>query len=179
VIDNDEANSRVFLDVPLGMSAHVPAQVLNQLGWTVGCTGDDCGTPVVSSVSVKSGTDSIIRLIVTGFGGTGFCLDMGQTITVGFNSVTGSISNTTQVGGSSNMVNQPLLSFSNQGVLEVCTGAGTTPPAGGLKAYWKVNDGSGTTVVSEVNTPAQDGALSGSPSWSATGGVREFTLLLF
>jgi hypothetical protein len=166
-MDNDTANGTVFIDVPFTMNLHTPLQVVNQLGWTVGCTGTDCGTPVVSSVILSPGSDSILRVFVTGIGGTGFCNAATQQYTISFNSATGTITDSAKIGGT---INQPLLSFSNQAVNETCTGAGTTPPDTGLVIHYSFSDGAGTTVT-DLEGGDDPGSFSGSPSWVSPRGV--------
>lgn len=145
-----------LLDVTVGMSTAVPIQGTS--GFTVSCTGTNCGTPVVASAAKLAGTDSVVRLTVTGIGGTGNC-DVAQTWTVSYSP--GNFTDSANIGGS---LVQKTMPFSNQAVTEVCTGSGTTPPASGLHVHYIFDEGTGTTVEDQAGGD-DDGTFTGSPTW--------------
>lgn len=157
------------MDVTLAMSLDTPVlPSASMTGFTVGCTGSNCGTPVVASAIRKTGSDSIIRLTISGIGGTGNC-DPAQTWTVTYTSGSG---NVTSTAGNGSGVNQPLLSFSTQPVTETCSGSGTPPPAGPYIQY-EFEDGSGTNV-NDSTANNLDGTLTNSPVFGTghtSGGV--------
>lgn len=136
------------LDITCAMSDKTPVQVNGTGGWTVNCTGTGCGTPAVSSVSVPTGSSTIIRLVISGITG-GNCA-VGQTWTWSYNSATGSVSNTQELGGT---YNQPLHSASTQATTTICTGGGGGGPTG-QQVYYKfdgnANDSSGNGLTGTV-----------------------------
>jgi hypothetical protein len=133
-------------------------------GLTVGCTGTNCGTPVVATAIRQVGTDSNFRLTLSGIGGPGTC-DVAQTWT---NSATSSnITDGIWVGPISSAFStgfvQGLHNYSSQPVTEVCTGSGTTPPAG-LKLHYKVDENTGTNLNDETANNL-DGTKAGTSQW--------------
>jgi hypothetical protein len=146
-----------FLDVTLGMNANVPELPASGItGFSVSCTGTNCGTPVIASANRLAGSDSIIRLTLSGIGGTGNC-DVAQTWTVSY--TPGNMTDSANIGGT---LVQKGFAFSTQPVTEVCSGSGTTPP-GGLLVHYLFDEGTGISVNDEANT--NDGTLTNVPTW--------------
>jgi hypothetical protein len=149
------------MDVQLGMSVNTPLLPSSGItGFTVSCSGSGCGAPVVADAALKAGTDSVVRLTISGI--TGNACAVGQTWTVSYSG--GNVTDSANIGGTY----QPLLAFSGQSVTDVCTGSGTTPPSGGLEIHYKFDDGSSgatpTTAADEVDT--DDGTLTGGATWT-------------
>jgi hypothetical protein len=138
-------------------------------GFTVSCTGSNCGTPVVASAARKAGADSIVRLTISGIGGTGNCA-VGQTWTWSYSpgNVTDSSSVAAGAGGIGSAP-QPLLAASSQPVTSVCSGSGTTPPSTGLVAHYLFDEGSGTSL-NDQTAGNHDGTIT-LPSWVSGGGL--------
>lgn len=160
-----------LLDVTLLMNLNTPVLPSSAItGFTVSCTGSDCGTPVVASASRHPTSDGVIRLTISGIGGSGVCA-VGQTWTVSYSG--GNVTDSALIG---NTLNQSMFAFSNQGVTEVCTGSGTTPPSGGLDQYLKFDEGTGTNVADEAGGD-NPGTLTGGPGWATgkTGSAVSFT----
>jgi hypothetical protein len=145
------------VEVVVGMNLNTPV-VPTSSGWSVGCTGTGCGSPVVSTVTLKSGTSATIQLVITGITGTN--CDAGQTWTVSYSSATGTTTNFTWV-----VNRQALTSATNFAVTNNCTGGGPPPPAG-LHIYYKLDDGTGTNANDETANNL-DGTLTNSPAWVA------------
>jgi hypothetical protein len=152
------------MDVTLGMNVASFSPVLPSSGqttWTVACSGSNCGTPVVSSAVRLSGTDSVVRLTITGIGGGGNCA-VGQTWTVTY--AVGTVTDSARIGGKTTFV-QPMAAFATQGVTEVCTGSGTTPPAGPYIKY-ALDENTGTTAT-DTGSAGLNGTLAGGPTWAS------------
>jgi hypothetical protein len=115
----------------------------------------------------------VIRLAISGI--TGDACAVGQTWTVTY--APGTVTDSALIGNQSTYV-QPMSAFTTQGVTEVCTGSGTTPPSGGLTVSYTFADGSGTSVTDQSGT-GNHGTLTGSqlPAWVAAGGIT-FTSLV-
>jgi hypothetical protein len=164
------------MDVQLGMSLHTPAQITDATGWSVACSGHaSCpGSPTVSSAVLKPGTDSVIRLTISGISGD--ACSTSQTWTVSYNRSTGNVTDSAKIGTT---LNQPLSSFTTQGVTEVCSGSPTTPPSSGLHIKYLLDDGtSGTTPTTADDAQNNsDGTLTNGPSWTTgkTGNGVAFT----
>jgi hypothetical protein len=162
----------VFVDVTLGMSINTPVIVPSTTGWSVNCTGSNCGTPVVAAAAKLISSDSIVRLTLTGLGGAGVC-EVGQTWTVSYNGSTGSATDSSLIG---NAENQKLFTFTTQTTTNNCGGGGTPPPSGGLEVSLQFEDGSGTNA-NDSTANNRDGTLTGGtlPTWgegkNATGGI--------
>jgi hypothetical protein len=151
------------MDVTLGMSVNTPLLPASGItGFTVGCTGVGCGTPVVASAARKSGADSVVRLTISGI--VGDACDASQTWTVTY-SGTGNLTDSQLLG---NTANQGVSAFAAQPVTETCSGSSTPPPAG-LHIHYKLDDGSGTNANDETANPLNlDGTLTNGPTWTAT-----------
>lgn len=111
-------------------------------GWSVACSGGaNCGTPVVAAASLLTGTSNVVRLVLTGLGGTGVS-EVGQTWTVTYNDVTGA---TVDADG------QELSSFTTQ---PVTNNSGVAPPAdpGTPFVNLQLND----AITGTTPTTAQD-----------------------
>jgi hypothetical protein len=143
------------LDVTLGMSRYVPVQVTTT-GWSVRVGGVSRS---VTSASLLSGTDSVVRIVFSGAVCAG-----GETWDVSY-AQTGATTDSALIGNSSN---QELLAFTNQSVTNNC---GSAPPSdpGTKYIYYKFEDGTGTNANDETANNL-DGTLTNSPSFSATGG---------
>jgi hypothetical protein len=140
-----------LMDVTLGMSTNVPVLPASGItGFSVSCTGTGCGTPTVASANKLAGTDSKIRLTISGI--TGDACDAAQTWTVSYSSSTGNMTDSANIGTSSDSLVQPISTFSTQPVTEVCTGSGTTPPATNLLIHYLLDESSGTNANDEVGT---------------------------
>lgn len=113
--------------------AFPPIQVPNATGWSLSCSGAGCGTAAVGSVTRKSGSDSIVSINVTGLPG-GNC-SIGDTYTVTYNSATGGMTDSINIGY---RLNQKLSSITSFAVTNACGGAPPTPPAGFI-AYYPLN----------------------------------------
>jgi hypothetical protein len=149
------------MDVTLGMNLNTPLLPATGItGFTVACSGSDCGTPVVASATRKTGTDSVVRLTLSGIGDDGNC-DAAQIWTVTY--APGNVTDSALLGGSAT---QPLFGFTNQAVTETCSGSGTPPPAG-VHIHYKLDDGSGTNANDETANNL-DGTLTNSATWTAT-----------
>lgn len=88
-------------------------------GWTFGCTGTGCGTPVINSVSIPVGTSAIIRFDISGI--TGNACAAGQTWTISYSSATGATTDSALIG---NAANQELLTFTSFSVTNNCSVGG-------------------------------------------------------
>ena len=112
-----------LMDVTLAMNVPGANPVLpatGQTGWTVACSGSNCGTPVVASAARVTGSDSVVRLTLSGLGGGGVC-EAGQTWTVTHTGT--AVTDSTLVG---NVYNQPMSAFTTQPVANLCGGASPT-----------------------------------------------------
>ncbi len=159
-----------IMDVTFGMSTHVPLlPSTGMTGFSVNCTGTGCGTPVIDSAVRLSGSDSVVRLRISGI--TGDACDPGQTWTVSY--TPGNVTDSALIG---NTINQPLLAFTNQAVTETCSGTPTPPPTADLTVDYLTDENTGTNVESQVNSPAKDGTLTGSPLPTWTTGRDGFAL---
>lgn len=149
----------VTMDVTLAMNLNVPLLPSSGItGFTVGCTGSNCGTPVVSNASRLTGSDSIVRLSLTGIGGTGVCI-AGQTWTV-----------TYTPGNVTDSVGQALASFTAQAVTNAC-GTAPPPPPSGPSISYLLNENTGTIAADSepVTGGDQPGMLTLGPTWEAPG----------
>ncbi len=152
--------NEAFLDVTLGMNLNLPVQP-TAAGWSVGCSGGvNCGTPVVSVGTKLTGTDNVVRLTLTGLGGTGVC-EIGQTWTVSYNAATGATTDSALIGGT---LNQELSTFTTQAVVNKCAAAPPAEPGTPLVIY-ELDESSGTTADNTGSSgAADDGTLTGSPT---------------
>lgn len=107
-----------LLDVTYNPS-YGPVQVGGAAGHSVGCTVS-CGTLTVSNASLFSSANSIVRYTVSGFSG-GNCVNT-QTITKSFNSSTGVLTDSINIGGTRN---QPVHSYGPFSVTNQCSGGGS------------------------------------------------------
>lgn len=155
------------IDITLGMNLHTPPQFPSSTtGWSVSCVGTGCGTPVVSSVSLLSGSSTIVRLTIGGITG-GVCA-VGQTWTWTFNSATGSVTDSANIGDVG--LNQPMFTHSTQAITNSCSGS--TPagePPAGYHIFYRLDDGtSGATPTSANDESANnlDGTLQGGATWT-------------
>lgn len=158
-----------FLDVTLGMSANVPVLPSSGItGFTVGCTGTGCGTPTVASANKLTGTDSQVRLDISGI--TGDACAAGQTWTVSY--TPGNMTDSALLG---NSLNQSAFGFTTQAVTNVCTGSIPTDPST-PHIYYKLDEGTGTSANDE-SANNLDGTLTNSPTWTTGkyGGAVKFT----
>jgi hypothetical protein len=123
---------------------------------------------VVSSAARKSGTDSVIRLTISGI--TGDACDVAQTWTVTYTpgNVTDSIAIPTGSG-------QTLSAFTTQPVTATCSGSGTPAP-GTPYIQYEFEDGTGTNANDETANNL-DGTLTNSPAFGTghTGDGVELT----
>lgn len=160
------AINEAFLDVTIGQNvANLSPVIPTSTGWSAGCTGSDCGTPIVNNAALLTGTSNVVRLTITGIGGSGVCIG-GQTWTVSYNDATGSTTDSALRGGS---VNQELMTFTTQAVTNSCGAAPPPPPAGATISY-NLNENTGTSAAdSEVGDGAQNGTLTNTPAWIAPG----------
>ena len=133
------------ITVTLPMSVAVPVQNLSTTGVSFSCTANVCpGSPVVSSISRVTGTDSQVEIVLSGITSNA-CLSHADPVTVSYNSSTGSWTGNDNVGvypGS----HQKILSFVGVSVANDCTGSGPASPSASYINY-AMNDGSGTTVT--------------------------------
>jgi parallel beta-helix repeat protein len=148
------------MDVSFLMNLNVPVTNITAANFTVGCTGSNCGTPVVSSASLKAATDSVVRLTITGIGGTGNCA-VGQTWTVTY--TPGTLTDSAGLGITLPLY-QKATAFTTQGVTEVCTGSGGTPPAGDDISY-EMDEGTGTNLE-DGSGGDDDGTLTNGPEFN-------------
>lgn len=117
----------------------------------VGCTG----TPVASAANVKSGSDNIIQLTVSGITANGTC-----TVSLGSTNLTDSLF----VGGPNGSA-QGLNSVSGLSVSGTCQN--TAGGGGGVTASWShfpLNEGSGT-VANDDTGLAHHGTVSSGVTW--------------
>jgi hypothetical protein len=159
------------MDVTLEMNRNTPVIPSSGItGFTVACSGSNCGTPVVASAARKTGADGVVRLTISGIGGTGNC-DAAQTWTVSY--TPGNVTDSILVG---NTLTQSLHAFTTQPVADPCSGSATPPPATGLHVDLPLDENTGTSAVDlEGNA---NGTLTGStlPSWvtGKTGSALSF-----
>jgi hypothetical protein len=103
-------------------------------GLTPGCSGHaSCGTPIVSSVNLKAGSDVTVQILQTGIGGGGNCA-LTQTWVLSGASVNFGAGYVGPPGSAVQGVND----FTNFDVTEICTGSGGVGP-GGEYAYYTFN----------------------------------------
>jgi hypothetical protein len=117
----------------------LPLQLTGTTGFSVGCTGTGCGTPVVGTATVV-GTGNSISLTITGI--TGSNCAVGQTWTVTYNGT--HVKDSINVGGH---LNQPMHAVTSYGVTNSCTGSPPAPP-GGMVIRYEADENTGTTLVS-------------------------------
>ena len=134
--------------------------------WTPACSGTDCGTPVVSGTPAVTG-GGLVRLTLSGIGGTGACLNT-QTWTI---SASGNTNTDSALIG--NQWNQPLHTATNFPVdSSACDGSGgPTPPAGEAAHY----EFEGNTNDSSGNANHAIGSANISYAASKTGQGVQFT----
>jgi hypothetical protein len=152
------------MDITLSMNLNAPIlPAAGITGFTVACSGHaSCpGSPTVSSASRKSGTDSVIRLTISGI--TADTCDSAQTWTWSY--TPGTLTDTAFPSGATS--NQSMFAASTQAVTAVCAGSGTPPPAGPFIIY-EFEDGAGTNANDTSAGGASDGTLSGA-TFTATG----------
>lgn len=146
------------ITVTLPMSTAVPVQNLTTAGVSFSCTSNVCpGSPVVSSVSRVTGTDSQVEITLSGITSDA-CLSHADPVTVSYASASGSWTGNDNVGtypGS----HQKILSFTSVPVTNNCTGSG--PPSGSSSHInYPMDNGSGTTV-SDISGNGLHGTTSG------------------
>lgn len=124
---------------------------------TIGCTGTDCGTPVVSTVSVKSGSTGVISTTLTGIGGTGLCI-AGQAWTQTLGSST-NLTDGRVIGG----VAQAIAAYTSASVTNACVGGGVAAPTA-THSHFPLNEGSGT-VANDDTGNANHGTVSAGVTW--------------
>lgn len=153
------------ITVTLPMSSAVPVQNLSTTGVSFSCTSNVCpGSPVVSSVSRVTATDSQVEIVLSGITSNA-CLAHADAITVSYSSSTGSWTGNDNIGPSPGS-HQKILSFTNVAVTNNCTGSGPTGPSASYISY-TMNDGAGTTVT-DSGGGGLHGTLVNGASW-ATG----------
>lgn len=132
------------ITVTLPMSTAVPVQNLSTTGVSFSCTANVCpGSPVVSSISRVTGTDSQIEIVLSGITSNA-CLAHADAVTVSYNSSTGAWTGNDNIGpypGS----HQKIFSFTSLSVTNQCTGSGPPSSTPSTISYTMEN-GSGTTV---------------------------------
>ena len=153
-----------YIDITVPMTSRTPLHFTSgTTGWSVGCSGTGCGTTTVAAVSILSNSPVIVRLQVSGFVG-GVC-QVGQTITWGFNSTTGTVEDAAGIAGT---LNQKMFTYSSQAVTNQC-GAATSAYPAGYYLYYNLNDGSSGTTPTAANDDsgnAEHGTLSGGATWT-------------
>lgn len=96
-------------------------------GWSVSCTGAQCGTPTVSSVTVLPGRGNVLRLTIAGISGTS-CMPE-QVWTFNFSPGNGgAVKDSVNIGS---RLNQPMHSVSNAPATNDCGKSLPTPEAPG------------------------------------------------
>ncbi len=145
------------MDVTLAMNLNVPLLPASGItGFTVGCSGGvNCGTPVVDTGTRLTGSDSIVRLTITGFGGAGVC-EVGQTITVAYTP-----------GNVTDSVGQALASFTSQAVSNACGPAAPAEP-GTPHIKYNLDQNTGTQAT-DSTANLLHGTLTNGPTWEAPG----------
>ncbi len=150
------------MDVTLGMNLNTPLLPASGItGFTVACSGSNCGTPVVASAARKVGTDSVVRLTISGIGDDGNC-DAAQTWTVSYSP--GTLTDSTLVGGS---LNQKMFAFTTQPVTATCSGSGTPAP-GTPYIQYEIEDATGTNI-NDSSANNLDGTVTGGGSIAGAG----------
>ncbi len=145
------------MDITLGMNLNTPVLPASGMtGFTVSCSGTGCGTPVVASAARKSGTDSVIRLTISGI--TGDACAVGQTWTWSY--TPGNVTDSSLIGATAT---QALFTASTQGVTEVCSGSGTPAPAG-LHIHYEFEDASIGVCCDDSTANELDGTPTNSPT---------------
>lgn len=126
-------------------------------GFTAACVGCS-GSPTISSVSVPAGSSNLVHLVVSGITVAGTC-----TISLGPTNMTDSLF----VGGTLAGTAQGPNSASAQTVTGTCANSGNAPPPSGVTAYYKLNEGSGSSANDEtVNN--NDGTVSSGITWETS-----------
>lgn len=102
---------------------HPPTQLLSGIsGWAASCSGTGCTPTSVSSVGVVTGSDTLVRLTLSGI--TGDACQVGQTWTVTFS---GTVTDSINIGS---VLSQPLHAFGPLSLTNDCSGS-----AGGAQSY--------------------------------------------
>jgi hypothetical protein len=155
------------MDVSLAMSLNTPIlPASGQTGWTVACSGSNCGTPVVLNATRLTGADSVVRLALTGIGGGSGVCAVGQTWTVSYNAGTGNVTDSALLGGVTT-ANQPMTAFTTQAVTNACGVASPDPPAGPHISY-NLDQNTGTQAT-DSTANLLHGTLTNTPTWEAPG----------
>lgn len=145
------------------MSTATPIQNLSTTGVTVACTGSACpGSPSVSAVARRSGTDSQVDITVNGIASNA-CAAANQTWTVSYNAATGSWTGNDNIGVYPGL-HQKVFSFTNLAVTNQCTGSGPSGYPGTPYIKYLMDDASGTTVTDSSGN-AKHGTLANGAGW--------------
>lgn len=155
------------VSVTLGMALNTPVVASSgATGWSISCTVS-CGTLSISGVSLKSGTNSILDITVSGWTG-GQCA-AGQTITVSFDPSTGAVRDSATIANT----HQRLNSVTSFAVTNNCTGSPPAGPPGGSHVYYPLegnaNDSSGGGRTGTATGGSFAGSLYGQGYQCSTG----------
>lgn len=136
--------NKMTLNFPF--STAVPVQNLSTAGVTFTCTANVCpGSPVVSSVSKVTGTDSNVDVAFSGITSDA-CLVHADAVTISYASGSGTWTGNDNIGPYPGL-HQQILSFANLSVTNNCTGSGPAGYPGGalqiLALDGNANDSSG------------------------------------
>lgn len=144
------ASGVIEVTVNLAYPSLLPSSAIT--GFSVTCIGCS-GTPVVASAGVKSGTNNIVQLTLSGISSSGSC-----SLTLSTNNMTDSL----LIGGRG-MLAQGIQTASLS-VTGTCQNLGGSGPPSTPIAYYKLNDGSGTTANDETANN-NDGTVSSGITW--------------
>lgn len=138
----DASITTTTVSVTFGMSLNTPIIPTSGItGWTIDCSAS-CGTLQIDSVSLKSGTSSVLDITVSGWSG-GQCA-VGKTITVSFDPTVGAVRDSASIGDT----HQRLNALTTFPVTNNCTGVPPPEPPSGSFVYYKLdgntNDASGS-----------------------------------
>lgn len=152
---NSASINNNLIDLTCNMAGNGPIQPLSgATGWSIGCTGTNCGTPVINTVALAPGTSTQLRFTLTGIGGGSNACAAGQTWTLTYNAATGNVRDSAKIGWFASTGSQHLHSFGPLTITNICTGGGSTPPPAGLHVYHKLdgnaNDSSGNGLTGTV-----------------------------
>lgn len=165
------------------MNTAVPIQIPSTNGITVNCTGSACpGSVGIGSASRVPGSDSKSAIVVTGITGDA-CVSANQTWTISYNAASGAWTTFQDIGPYPG-THQPLFSFTNLAVTNLCDGSGPPPAIGTPYIRYAMDDGSGTTVTDSSGNSLH-GTLVNGAGWTVgktgsgvniTGGSQQMTI---
>lgn len=133
--------TNTIISVTFGMSLNTPViPTSGATGWSIACS-PSCGSLSIASVSLKTGTSSILDITVSGWSG-GQCAG-GQTMTISFDPIVGAVRDSATIA----MMYQRLNAITTFPVTNNCTGIPPPSPPSGSYVYYQLegnaNDSSG------------------------------------